>query len=157
VLKPLHLEHTAFPSGTQLPDPHAQGYADIGQPKPLNATAWNPSWGGAAGAMYSDLGDMHSWAPVLAMGTLLKPSTQAQRLQTVPFKHEPPGISYGFGIEDFSGWLGHGGESFGYNSIELYLPSRQATLVIFANICQQESGCGCSGSRQPDHQDHQPT
>jgi D-alanyl-D-alanine carboxypeptidase len=84
--------------------------------------------------MYSNLDDMHSWAPVLAMGTLLKPSTQAQRLQTVPFKPAPPGISYGLGIEDFSGWLGHAGDIFGYNSFELYLPSQQATLVIFANI-----------------------
>jgi D-alanyl-D-alanine carboxypeptidase len=134
VLKPLHLDHTAFPSGNQFPDPHAQGYAELGQPKPSNATAWNPSWGGAAGAMYSNLDDMHTWAPVLAMGTLLKPSTQAQRLQTVPFKNEPPGISYGLGIEDYSGWLGHGGDMLGYNSLELYLPSQQATLVIFTNI-----------------------
>jgi D-alanyl-D-alanine carboxypeptidase len=137
VLKPLHLDQTAFPSGNQLPDPHAQGYVDSGildsQGPPLNVTGWNLSWAGAAGAMYSNLNDMHTWAPALAMGTFLKPSTQAQRLQTVPFKGYP-GVSYGLGIEDISGWLGHIGDLFGYNSLELYLPSQQASLVIFANI-----------------------
>jgi D-alanyl-D-alanine carboxypeptidase len=137
VLKPLHLDHTAFPSGNQLPDPHAQGYVDreiLGsQGPPLNATGWNLSSAGAAGAMYSNLNDMHIWAPALAMGTLLKPSTQAQRLQTVRFKGYP-GISYGLGIENLSGWLGHVGDLFGSNSLELYLPSQQASLVIFANL-----------------------
>ena len=134
VLKPLHLDHTAFPSGNQLPDPHAQGYAELGgQGPPSNVTGWNLSWAGAAGAMYSNLNDMHLWAPALAMGTLLKPSTQAQRLQTVPFKGHP-GVSYGLGIEDISGWLGHGGELFGSNPLELYLPAQQASLVIFTNI-----------------------
>lgn len=134
VLKPLHLDNTAFPSGNQVPDPHPQGYAEVGgQGPPLNTTGWNRSWGWAAGGMYSNLHDMHIWAPALAMGTLLKPSTRAQRLQTVPFKGHP-GVSYGLGIENISGWLGHGGELPGYNSLELYLPSQQTSLVIFTNI-----------------------
>jgi D-alanyl-D-alanine carboxypeptidase len=51
----------------------------------------------------------------------------------VPFKGHP-GVSYGLGIENISGWLGHGGELFGSNPLELYLPSQQASLVIFTNI-----------------------
>ena len=31
VLKPLHLDHTAFPGGNRLPDPHTQGYTHTGQ------------------------------------------------------------------------------------------------------------------------------
>ena len=81
---------------------------------------------------------MHIWAPALAMGTLLKPSTQAQRLQTVPWKGYP-GWSYGLGIEKVSGWLGHIGDLPGYNSFEFYLPSRQATLVIFTNLYQSKN------------------
>jgi D-alanyl-D-alanine carboxypeptidase len=140
VLKPLHLDHTAFPSGNQLPDPHAQGYADTpgSQGPPSNATGWNLSYAGAAGAMYSNLNDLHIWAPALAMGTLLKPSTQAQRLQAVPYKGYP-GWSYGLGIESISGWLGHIGDLPGYNSLELYLPSQQASLVIFANLYQSKN------------------
>ncbi|XGU19980.1 hypothetical protein ACETU7_01060 [Rhodococcus sp. 3Y1] len=30
------------------------------------ATDWNPSWGGAAGAMISSLDDMRIWVPALA-------------------------------------------------------------------------------------------
>ena len=138
VVEPLHLDHTAFPSGNQFPSPHAQGYAYVelpnqGQPEKKIVTDWNPSWGWAPGAMYSDLNDMHVWAQALATGVLLSPPTQAQRLQTVPFKGAP-GASYGLGIEGFDGWWGHYGNMLGYNSLEAYLPSQRATLVIFANI-----------------------
>jgi D-alanyl-D-alanine carboxypeptidase len=128
VLKPLNMNHSALPVGNEFPNPHAQGYK-----KGQNATDWNPSWAGAAGAMYSNLDDMRTWAPALAKGTLVKPSTQAQRLQAVPFKEGPPGSIYGLGIINMSGWIGHGGNLPGYNSIEAYLPSQQATLVIFTN------------------------
>jgi D-alanyl-D-alanine carboxypeptidase len=134
VLKPLHQDHTALPPGNELPDPHAQGYTEKLSPgQPVNATTWNPSWAGAAGAMYSDLNDMHVWAPALATGTLLKQSTQAERLRTVPFKGGPPGSTYGLGIIDLSGWIGHGGNLPGYTSLEVYLPSQQASLVILVN------------------------
>ena len=144
VLKPLHLDHTAFPSPYQLPDPHAQGYyATTGQGPPVNTTGWSLSWGWAAGVMTSTLNDMHTWAPALGKGTLLKPSTQAQRLQTVPTA--PGGSLYGLAIQNYSpGWLGHGGEFPGGNPIELYLPSQQTTLVIFPNIYP--------GSKDPDRQ-----
>jgi D-alanyl-D-alanine carboxypeptidase len=72
------------------------------------------------------------------MGTLLKPSTQAQRLQTVPWKGYP-GISYGLGIANYSGWLGHGGDLFGSKSPAFYLPAQRASLVIFANICPSKN------------------
>ena len=135
VLKPLHLDHTAFPTANQLPNPHAQGYTEIlGEGQVTNVTKWNPSWGGVAGAMYSNLSDMRIWARALVTGALLTPSTQAQRIQTVPYKNEPAGTSYGLGLEGFSGWLGHCGDLIGYNSLELYLPSQQATLVIFTNM-----------------------
>jgi D-alanyl-D-alanine carboxypeptidase len=134
VLNPLHLDHTALPSGNELPNPHAQGYTQKGSPgQPRNATDWNPSWAGAAGAMYATLNDLHSWVPPLATGTLLKPSTQAQRLQFVPFKAGPPGSTYGLGMTNFSGWIGHGGNLSGYSSMALYLPSQRASLVILVN------------------------
>jgi D-alanyl-D-alanine carboxypeptidase len=136
VLKPLQLDHTAFPSsGDQFPNPHAQGYAEVpGESQPADVTDWNISWADAAGAMYSNLNDMRIWARALAMGTLLAPTTQAERLETVPYPNEPAGTTYGLGIEGFSGWWGHVGDLYGYNSLELYLPSQRATLVIFANI-----------------------
>lgn len=134
ITQPLALSRTALATDNLLPDPHAHGYTEQFQPGvQVDATDWNPTWAGAAGAMYSAMEDLHIWASVLGTGTLLSPATQAARLQTVPFKDGPPGSTYGLGIIDMSGWLGHGGNLPGYGSIVGYLPSGQATLVVLVN------------------------
>ena len=134
IVKPLKLDHTSFPTDNQIPKPHAQAYAEDGGSQPANVTDWNFSWAGAAGGMYSKLDDIRVWARALATGKLLTPKTQAQRLETVPWPNEPEGTVHGLGIQGYSGWLGHVGDLPGSNSVELYLPSQRATMVIFANI-----------------------
>ncbi|MBT2442882.1 beta-lactamase family protein [Streptomyces sp. ISL-36] len=132
VLRPAQLHHTLFPEGAEFPEPHARGYTD----QTLNgaiadATDWNPSWAWAAGAMISELHDLRRWAKVLATGELLSPETQAQRLKTLPTGF--PGTSYGLGIFETNGWIGHNGSIPGYETVTVYLPSQKATLVIMIN------------------------
>ena len=132
VLKPAGLTHTSFPTDAAFPSPHAQGYTN----QTLNGkvavtTDWNPSWGWAAGAMISDLNDLKSWARVLATGTLLSRQTQAQRLKSVPTTIQ--GASYGLGIFNVQGWIGHNGSLPGYESLTMYLPEAKATLVVLIN------------------------
>ncbi|WP_328739583.1 beta-lactamase family protein [Streptomyces erythrochromogenes] len=125
------LKHTLFPVGAEFPSPHAQGYTDQTlSGKTANATDWNPSWGWAAGAMISNLSDLRSWAKTVATGTLLKPATQAERLKVVP---SLPGAGYGLGIFNVQGWIGHNGSLPGYQSLTVYLPGPQATLVVLLN------------------------
>ncbi|MFF9054358.1 serine hydrolase domain-containing protein [Streptomyces erythrochromogenes] len=125
------LKHTLFPVGAEFPAPHAQGYTDQTlSGKTANATDWNPSWGWAAGAMISNLSDLRSWAKTVATGTLLKPATQAERLKVVP---SLPGAGYGLGIFNVQGWIGHNGSLPGYQSLTVYLPGPQATLVVLLN------------------------
>ncbi|WP_030845944.1 serine hydrolase domain-containing protein [Streptomyces sp. NRRL F-4474] len=125
------LKHTLFPVGAEFPAPHAQGYTDQTlSGKTANATGWNPSWGWAAGAMISNLSDLRSWAKTVATGTLLKPATQAERLKVVP---SLPGAGYGLGIFNVQGWIGHNGSLPGYQSLTVYLPGPQATLVVLLN------------------------
>ncbi|MET9699933.1 serine hydrolase domain-containing protein [Streptomyces sp. NPDC006529] len=132
VIAPAGLRGTFFPTGAQLPDPHAHGYTDQTASGRLeDATDWNPSWGWAAGAMTSDLQDLRSWAPILATGTLLTPATQAERLKTTPM--DLPGTGYGLGIFNVQGWLGHNGSLPGYESLTVYLPQERATMVILLN------------------------
>uniref|UniRef100_A0AAU2JQX9 Beta-lactamase family protein n=1 Tax=Streptomyces sp. NBC_00049 TaxID=2903617 RepID=A0AAU2JQX9_9ACTN len=131
VVKPAGLKHTLFPTGNEFPSPHAQGYTDqTASGKTENATDWNPSWGWAAGAMISDLGDLRSWAKTLATGTLLTPATQAQRLH---MDDALPGAGYGLGIFDVQGWIGHNGSLPGYESLTVYMPQMQATMVVLLN------------------------
>ncbi|MFJ5831582.1 serine hydrolase domain-containing protein [Streptomyces sp. NPDC093089] len=132
VLRPSHLRRTLFPSGPEFPQPHPRGYTD----QTLNgtiadATDWNPSWAWAAGAMISDLHDLRRWAKILATGELLSPETQAQRLKTLPTGF--PGTTYGLGILNTDGWIGHNGSIPGYETVTVYLPSKKATLVLMLN------------------------
>ncbi|MCF3181980.1 beta-lactamase family protein [Streptomyces polychromogenes] len=132
VLRPAGLQGTVFPTTAGLPAPYAQGYTDqTASGRTEDATAWNPSWAWAAGAMASDLDDLRSWARTLATGTLLKPATQGERLKTTPM--DVPGAGYGLGIFNVQGWIGHNGSIPGYEVLPVYLPQAGATMVIVLN------------------------
>ncbi|MFD9266920.1 serine hydrolase domain-containing protein [Streptomyces goshikiensis] len=133
VVKPAGLTHTLFPKGAEFPRPHSQGYTDqTATGKVEDSADWNPSWGWAAGAMISQLGDLKQWAKVLATGELLTPATQAQRLK-VTRAGDRPDAGYGLGIFNVGGWIGHNGSLPGYQSLTLYLPGAKATLVVLLN------------------------
>ncbi|WP_327415542.1 serine hydrolase domain-containing protein [Streptomyces sp. NBC_01233] len=138
VVKPAGLRHTLFPTGAEFPSPHAHGYTDqTATGKTEDATDWNPSWGWAAGAMISDLTDLRSWAKTLATGTLLTAATQAERLKVIDAL---PGTGYGLGIFNVQGWIGHNGSLPGYESLTVYLPQAQATLVVLLNTDTAHQG-----------------
>ncbi|KOU57031.1 beta-lactamase [Streptomyces sp. MMG1533] len=139
VLRPAHLDHTLFPCGPEFPEPHARGYTNqtlSGEVE--DSTDWNPSWAWSAGAMISNLHDLRRWAKTLATGTLLSPETQRQRLKMLPTGY--PGTSYGLGIFESGGWIGHNGSIPGYESVTVYLPSRKATLVLLLNTDDTHDG-----------------
>ncbi|MFI5618177.1 serine hydrolase domain-containing protein [Streptomyces sp. NPDC051567] len=128
VVRPAGMGHTVFPTGAEFPGPHAHGYTrQTASGLTEDATDWNPSWAWAAGAMISEVGDPRT----VATGTLLSPATQAERLRTSP--SGLPGTGYGLGIFDVQGWIGHNGSLPGYQSLTVYLPGPQATLVVLLN------------------------
>ncbi|GAC1396816.1 MAG: serine hydrolase domain-containing protein [Mycobacterium sp.] len=134
ILVPLGLDHTSFPTTNAFGNPHAQGYtAQAADGRETIATDWDPSWGWAAGAMISTLGDMRDWAYALGTGALLTPQMQAQRLQTVGSPGMPPQDGYGLGIFNLGGWIGHNGSLPGYQTVAMYLPQNQTTVVILIN------------------------
>jgi D-alanyl-D-alanine carboxypeptidase len=130
ILTPLGLHHTVYDPSSPLPAPAAHGYRYVhGQAQ--DTTSWNEAWSGSAGAMASTVGDLETWAPVLVTGNgILNPSVQQQRLQMV---NTGQGISYGLGIAQITGFLGHDGEVMGYNATMLYSPQTKATLVVLGN------------------------
>ncbi|MEU9862981.1 serine hydrolase domain-containing protein [Streptomyces sp. NPDC047971] len=132
VLRPAGLRHTLLPEGSEFPEPHPRGYTDQTlSGEVTDSTDWNPSWAWSAGAMISNLEDLRRWAKIVATGELLSPKTQAERLTTLPTGF--PGTSYGLGIFDASGWIGHNGSIPGYETVTVYLPSQKATLVLMLN------------------------
>jgi D-alanyl-D-alanine carboxypeptidase len=132
ILAPLKLTHTSFPATAAFPDPHPQGYT-APQGAELTATDWNPSWAWGAGNMISTLEDMRIWAYALATGQLLTPETQRQRLDSTVPMNPAKSAFYGLGIFNAGGWIGHSGSIFGYQTVVLYLPQTQTTLVFFIN------------------------
>jgi D-alanyl-D-alanine carboxypeptidase len=134
IVTPLGLSHTSFPTTNAFPEPHAQGYTNWGADgAETTATDWDPSWVWAAGAMISTLEDLHIWSVAVATGKLLTPGMQRQRLETVDELDVPVRIGYGLGISNFAGWIGHNGTLPGYETVAVYLPEHQSTLVILVN------------------------
>ncbi len=131
VFGPLGLTQTSYPGNGRLPEPFSRGYTPAPDGSRLDATRWNPSWADAAGEMVSDCRDLERWAAALGKGTLLRPQTQARRLQTAEVI--PGGARYGFAIFDANGWIGHNGDIPGYTTVVVYLPERDATLVVMTN------------------------
>ena len=134
IATPLGMEHTSFPMTNAFPTPHAQGYTNQTLDESVTAaTDWNPSWGGAAGAMISSLDDMRIWVPALAKGDLLADDTQKQRLHTEPLGEGDDNSGYGLGLFNSGGWIGHNGSLPGYKTVSVYLPEKDTTLVVFIN------------------------
>ncbi|MGH7746775.1 MAG: serine hydrolase domain-containing protein, partial [Candidatus Dormibacteria bacterium] len=131
IVEPLHLTRTSFPTTAAFPSPHAQGYTNQTPTGALTtATDWDPSWGWAAGAMISNVQDMGIWAKALATGSLLSKQTQAARL-TFPELTKKAG--YGVGITTVNGWLGHTGSIPGYQTLVVYEPETQTSMVVLVN------------------------
>jgi D-alanyl-D-alanine carboxypeptidase len=130
VFDPLGLARTSYPDTGVMPEPFTHGYAPTPDGAIVDATFWNPSWGDAAGRIVSDYADMTAWARAVGEGALLGPHTQAQRLRMDGLLSD---VGYGFALLNAHGWIGHNGEIPGYTTVVVYLPERDATLVVLAN------------------------
>ena len=123
ILTPLGLRHTGIANTPAPLAAFAHGYTDGLAGTLTDTSRWNVSWASTAGAMYSTLDDMHRWAEELAQGSLLVPQLQALRLA-------PTGTSYGLGVMQTNGWVGHDGEVPGYNSAVYVSPDADAIVVV---------------------------
>ena len=134
IIEPLGLESTSFPTTPDMPPGHAAGYVLSDGGELQDYTRSSPSVPWAGGAMISDLEDLRVWVKALATGELLSEEMHEQQLQWV----DMPGLEsvdgkYGLGIMSLAGFRGHNGAIFGYNSIMLYLPEADATIIVLAN------------------------
>ncbi|WP_441249513.1 serine hydrolase domain-containing protein [Kitasatospora sp. McL0602] len=161
IFNPVGMHETTLDSDATIPEPHAEGYqfisnvasltaptltgkdaawADWSAGNPYNVTHVNASWAWAAGAASSTVDDLRRWAPALATGTLLSPELQRERLNFIPTSDQPGRPTYGLGIADVFGFLGHDGQIPGYNAFVGYDPERCATVVVLVNLNQSPDG-----------------
>lgn len=118
IARPLHLQHTYYPTDSTWRGRHAHGYepdaahmppgvpaeardyAGIHHDGHVDVSDNNPSWGGAAGAVVSTAQDWGRFYTALMSGRLLPAAQLAQMRTTVPVDpDQPDGPGYGLGIE----------------------------------------------------------
>ena len=88
--------------------------------------------------MISTAADLQSYARQLYKGRLLKPATRKARLETRPL--DKGGAEYGEGIGKFGPFWGHTGAINGFQCYMLYLPGKDASVVIAVNRCVEDVG-----------------
>ena len=145
VLVPLGVEHTAFTPTAGVPQPSPSGYRNgrenswVGYGKKFyDVTGYSASWAGSAGNVYSTVDDLLKATKPLAAGTLLNEKARKDLHAWVATTE--PGLRYGFCLADYRGWQGHFGDVPGFSAFIGYLPERDTTLVVLANLSNNKDG-----------------
>ncbi|NQU74492.1 MAG: serine hydrolase [Candidatus Omnitrophica bacterium] len=133
ILDPMNLTSTSFPvSFAGMPCPYAHGYELDDNKNWQDVTVYSPSLLWSAGAMISDMYDMKAWVKAYTTGTTNSKATQKERLTWVD-THKGKNLTFGLGIGNTNGWLGYTGGTRGFNTAAYYLPSKDATIIVFIN------------------------
>ncbi|MEV6279306.1 serine hydrolase domain-containing protein [Nocardia sp. NPDC051832] len=101
IIEPLGLSSTSLPGiSPEIPGPHTTGYRTakfLGIPLPIDVTALNPSFAGAAGEIISTTADLDAFSTALWSGELLPPALLAQ-MRTVRPIAARFGVERGYGL-----------------------------------------------------------
>jgi D-alanyl-D-alanine carboxypeptidase len=139
------LTQTALPNtgDATMPAPAARGYIfepGVNSLKEVGVTVtagsdvsdWSPSWGGAAGGMYSTPSDLGKWAGTGFGATLLSKKLGAERLGGPTTTGG--GDTYGLGLTHWGqDWVGHTGQIIGWESFAAYNVKSGEVVVVLVN------------------------
>jgi D-alanyl-D-alanine carboxypeptidase len=130
----LDMRQSSAPTVTAIPDPHWQGFTTqfSEDGRPVNATAWSPTFAGPAGDIVSTLADTRTWTRSVGTGSLISPEAQRERLRPNPAS-VGNGRAYLFGLGEEDGWLAHSGRLPGFTSQIAYDPATDTSIVVLAN------------------------
>jgi D-alanyl-D-alanine carboxypeptidase len=132
LIRPFGLTHTSYPGTQAMPDPWAHGYALTAKKDWEDVSGTIPvSLMGAAGAMISDMSDMHRWVALYVSGKTNGPATQRERLHCLPVRGN---LLFGLGIGCSAGYFGYTGGLPGYNTANYYLPSSGTTILVWVPL-----------------------
>lgn len=137
VIVPLKLSSTLYPTGTGVPG-GLHGYGWNPSTKRFDdKTLFNPPLAGAAGAVISNIADLHTFSRVLCKGTLLKPETYKEQMQGQPLVGT--NANYGEGVAMGDGVCGHSGTINGYSTDMYYFEKLDLSLVISVNRLDRDN------------------
>ncbi len=132
---PLGLTHTRCDSNTEIIKGRAQGYTVAGE-KLVNDRGLASGTPFAAGMLLASAHDLVVWADALAAGKVV--SQASYNVMSTPFKlADGSRGEYGFGffIDSLEGHasIGHGGNTFGFNSTLVRFPDDGVTVAVISN------------------------
>lgn len=132
---PLGMRHSRYGSNEAVVPGRVSGYIPDGKGF-LNAAYLSPSWPFAAGALLSNVDDLHAWNRALHSGRIIKPETLKRAHASVKL---PDGrdTRYGFGwfVSTVQGMpsVEHGGGINGFVTHALYLPQEELFVAVLTN------------------------
>ncbi|MBI1282191.1 MAG: serine hydrolase [Anaerolineaceae bacterium] len=130
----LNMKDTYVAEGIPHDDRMVSGY--LKGPFDFNTTTWNGSQAWSAGAVISTAPDMAVYIRALVRGELFKqPSTLDTMMKSSGGGRELIDVFYARGLENYTpgGIWGHAGQSLGFNSVAVYIPATDTTIITWGN------------------------
>ncbi len=140
ICKPLGLEHTFVSEKNSMPSNSAQGYLlSNGELRDMT-NHFDPSWGGAAGDMVSNVRDLIVWLRAVDKGTLLSEKSHAQMFSMHGAKIHGVFGGYGKGVMNLHGAVGHGGDYGGIYTSAVFKYKDRYMAVLANGQKEKQSG-----------------
>jgi D-alanyl-D-alanine carboxypeptidase len=146
ILRPLHLDHTEYPSGSAMPRPYSHGYDVLaGLTWPVDLTGQSPTIAWSSGAVVSTPGDLDKFFRALMSGRVLPPRLLREMKRATPGSQNGPHPfygggtgAYGLGLVHYTwssacGVWGHTGDFPGYHTLALVSGDGKRAAAIYVN------------------------
>ncbi len=136
--KQLGLSSVVYQGANAMPSPNAVGYIDANDGDgPESLAAFNTSGAGASGGLIGLIGDLERWGKAVGTGELISRREYVERLKsfgsTATDPESPEYDSYGFGMGEISGFIGHTGNGLGFEALVMYDRANDRTISILIN------------------------
>lgn len=135
IINPLGLKNTYIPESYQIPGDYSHGYDKKDNTVLVDVTeTYDPSWGGAAGNIVSNVHDLNIYIRALVKGQLHSQQMLAERMKWNSFDMDNPMEKYGLGMFIANDkYIGHDGGIPGFSNITVYSPERDCSIIVVYN------------------------
>ncbi len=142
LFKPLGMNNTGVHTVKEILDHEAYGY-DMENGMVVKAQAWDMTWAGGAGSLYSTTGDLYTWNEAVFNGKVLSAESLKAAFAPVILNNGEK-IDYGFGwsLSDYRGTklISHSGGLQGFLSYIARQPEAKTTVVVLCNSTRPPAG-----------------
>jgi len=136
IFEPVEMADTTYPLAPPPLGSIVSGYFRS-HGKMVDVTGWNPSQGGAAGAIISTATDIGRYAMALVHGDLLSDESLKQMFEPGESDNMAGSMGYGLGVMLYGDsaveGVGHGGQTPGFTTAWIYVNELDSVVVFLTN------------------------